>query len=188
MGVFCSQKEAGTRAEDFAEGVVAYRYNGAKLKSLDKWVYEYMKIQIFNGVEYDSAQSCSESATRIQPAESGDAKQSLSRILSGSIANNPKFIDDLTHACIPDVLEGLQDGTHFPSIDFCVRQNLHSVALSIAKNARVPLPSSIKISGWQPNPEFIAEVARSVQKRIASIFLYLVLTAKLSVLCLVKVL
>ena len=44
--------------EDFAEAVVAYRYNPQLLQQRSPEKYEFIKNAVFNGVEYLSAQSC----------------------------------------------------------------------------------------------------------------------------------
>ena len=45
-------------AEDFAETFVAFRYNPELLKKMSPKKYDYMKDNIFLGLEYDSAQKC----------------------------------------------------------------------------------------------------------------------------------
>lgn len=45
-------------AEDFAETLVAYRYNPEQLKKMSAAKYQYMKELVFGGLEYDSKANC----------------------------------------------------------------------------------------------------------------------------------
>lgn len=44
--------------EDFAETFFLYRYNGKGLRRLHPEKYEYMRVNVFHGREFDSAESC----------------------------------------------------------------------------------------------------------------------------------
>ncbi len=44
--------------EDFAETFFLYRYNGKDLRRLHPEKYEYMRVNVFHGSEFDSAESC----------------------------------------------------------------------------------------------------------------------------------
>ena len=47
-----------TPTEDFAESVVSYRYDGAYLKKLAPDKYDYIRKNVFHGIEYDSEVHC----------------------------------------------------------------------------------------------------------------------------------
>ncbi|MEX1098953.1 MAG: hypothetical protein WEB87_00920, partial [Bacteriovoracaceae bacterium] len=47
-------------AEDFAESVAAYRYNPEALKNASLEKYEFIKNKVFQGVEFDSSEKCSQ--------------------------------------------------------------------------------------------------------------------------------
>lgn len=49
--------------EDFAESVAAYRYNPQLLLTRSPAKYEFIKHSVFNGIEYTSAQACSQGTT-----------------------------------------------------------------------------------------------------------------------------
>lgn len=44
--------------EDFAETFFLYRYNGKGLRRLHPEKYEYMRVNVFHGMEFDSEESC----------------------------------------------------------------------------------------------------------------------------------
>lgn len=44
--------------EDFAETFFLYRYNGKGLRRLHPEKYEYMRVNVFHGAEFDSEESC----------------------------------------------------------------------------------------------------------------------------------
>lgn len=48
--------------EDFAETVTAYRYNAVQLKRENFPKYEYMRLRVFDGVEYDRPAGCQNKA------------------------------------------------------------------------------------------------------------------------------
>jgi len=57
-GCFTSVYGETNPAEDWAEAMSAYRYNGVKFKASCPEKYAYMKENVFNGLEYTSEKAC----------------------------------------------------------------------------------------------------------------------------------
>lgn len=55
-----SKYGATNPAEDFAETIVAYRYNPAMLKKRSLEKYEFIKKNVFQGLEFDKEENCQE--------------------------------------------------------------------------------------------------------------------------------
>jgi hypothetical protein len=53
--------------EDFAESFAAYRYNSSTLKKASPDVYQFMKKNVFHGIEYTSESSCKSTRTATPP-------------------------------------------------------------------------------------------------------------------------
>lgn len=60
-----SKYGATNPAEDFAEAFSGYRYDPEKLKELSPEKYEYMKNNVFLGIEYTSEEKCSDENTSL---------------------------------------------------------------------------------------------------------------------------
>ena len=87
--------------EDFAEAVVAYRYNPQELKQRSAEKYQFIKEIVFDGLEYTSPEKC-------------DPKQSYSsRLMSfkkqnaDRLSENPGFLRDINNVCAPHLLNGI---------------------------------------------------------------------------------
>lgn len=64
-------------AEDFAETFTAYRYNPATLKKMSPDKYNYMKDNVFLGLEYDSEEKCKDSNSTLAKIQSSIKVESL---------------------------------------------------------------------------------------------------------------
>lgn len=67
--VFVSEYAKSNPAEDFAESVVAYRYNPQFLKKTSPDKYEIIKTTVFDGVEYVSETACKNPVRESQKAK-----------------------------------------------------------------------------------------------------------------------
>lgn len=66
-------------AEDFAESLAAYRYNPELLKSINAEKYQFIKEAVFDGLEYTSANKCSEKNSITFKIQNDFANTSLKR-------------------------------------------------------------------------------------------------------------
>jgi hypothetical protein len=76
--------------EDFAESVVAYRYNPAHLRRVSPEKYEFLKNTLFDGLEYTSEEAC-----RARPRENIEAR--IDRRVAESMSSQA-FIDSVKPA------------------------------------------------------------------------------------------
>lgn len=113
-------------SEDFAETVVAYRYAGSRLKKENLAKYEYMRTKVFDGIEYDSASTCTK-GTRQQQAIL-KMKQQAKTIIPSQIpsaqdlAGDRQLMSAVQEACRKDVLDSLGDS--LKDANTCVHQKL----------------------------------------------------------------
>ncbi|WP_413560020.1 hypothetical protein [Bdellovibrio sp. HCB209] len=77
--------------EDFAETVVAYRFNGANLKVRQPEKYEFLKLRVFDEKEYLSAQACLTSKSRTETK-----KVANDILFAGAVAKAKKNANDLS--------------------------------------------------------------------------------------------
>jgi hypothetical protein len=62
-GCFPTVYSKTSPAEDFAESLTAYRYNARSFKARCPLKYNFIKEEVYNNIEYLSAESCSDSKT-----------------------------------------------------------------------------------------------------------------------------
>lgn len=123
---FVSDYAAANPHEDFAETVVAFRYDPAKLKAASPEKFKFIKDKVFGGVEYTTAQMCgpanlsiAKSMEKIKPALANFSPLSLNE---SSKAN-------LVSYCRQDTVEAFLNRGYTPYQD-CIEGAL---ALELAK-------------------------------------------------------
>jgi len=124
--------------EDFAETVVAYRFNAQRLKAQQPQKYEYMKNRVFDGIEYDSASSCSKGtkkqARRNETLGVARTLASLPAPHESELINNSKLMGEVEKACQTAMVRSLSDA----SADLlpCVHQYFNKQLLTDLANKR----------------------------------------------------
>jgi hypothetical protein len=123
-------------AEDFAECVVAYRFNPSKLKKASPEKYAFMKNTLFDGLEYTNSETCSQKNSKSQ-ARSNQAKSRMS-----ALEKNPSSIGGTAEfrtaekSCAESMFNTLSEKTTTSNNSFnqCIEKALSSsVCSEIAK-------------------------------------------------------
>jgi hypothetical protein len=116
-------------AEDFAETVVAYRFNGSRLKLENPTKYDYMKANVFDSIEYDNIKNCTQGTHRQQQAQKMQAlaKELIPKVLPtpASLAEDNDLLVRVQNACRKDILLSLGDSSA-NEVEICLRQKLGS--------------------------------------------------------------
>ncbi len=115
--------------EDFAETVVAYRYNGNRLKLENRLKYDYMKSNIFDGIEYDSIKNCSLGTHKHQKTQKMQAlvAELIPKSLPApaSLSEDHDLLVRVQDACRKDMLLSLGDSSA-SGVETCLRQKMGS--------------------------------------------------------------
>ena len=123
---FVSDYAASNPHEDFAETVVAFRYDPAKLKAVSPEKYKFIKDRVFGGVEYTTAQMCLDSNLSISKALE-KLKPTLASFAPTAIDSEMK--KNLVSYCRKDSVEAILDRGYKPYED-CIEG---AIALELAK-------------------------------------------------------
>ncbi|MFY7993948.1 MAG: hypothetical protein ACOVP4_11690 [Bacteriovoracaceae bacterium] len=144
---FVSNYAASNPQEDFAESMVAFRYDPVKLRSTAPEKYKLIKEKVFGGLEYLKPEMCLESNLKVAQAIKKIAPQ-LSNFDPKNI--NPEMRKSLVRYCRLDSVEALMDRAFLPFKD-CMEG---AMALELAKQQMI-----------KDNPQMSAE---SVMKNFFS--------------------
>lgn len=160
-------------AEDFAETVVAYRYNGMSLKKTHPAKYKYMKEKVFDGIEYDSENSCKQGTRTEQNIakleQFGKAQKVPTSGVSGKIINDSTTMKKLVEACRADVVNSL--GGSISHTDVCVREKLGGIYLESQAALKGLQVGQVGDQFAQPNfdldPQVYKDVSAAVKQQVA---------------------
>lgn len=127
---FVSNYAASNPAEDFAESMVAFRYDPAKLKSAAPEKYKLIKEKVFAGVEYLKPEMCLESNLKV-----AQAIQKIAPQLPSFDPKNltPEMKSNLVSYCRLDSVQALFDRAFLPFND-CMEG---AMALELAKQQMI---------------------------------------------------
>lgn len=111
---FVSNYAASNPSEDFAESMVAYRYDPTKLKILAPEKYNFLKEKVFGGVEYLKAEMCLDSNLEISKAI-----KKIDPLLKGFSPHqlSPEMRKELVSYCKLDTLQYILDRAYGPFND-----------------------------------------------------------------------
>lgn len=123
---FVSDYAASNPYEDFAETVVAFRYDPAKLKAISPEKYKFMKDKLFGGVEYLRPEMCADTNLFVSKSLA-KIKPSLEKFSTASIDETMK--KNLVSYCNQDSYEIFMDRNYKPYED-CMEG---AIALELAK-------------------------------------------------------
>lgn len=98
--------------EDFAETVVAYRFNGASLKVRQPEKYEFLKSHVFDGKEYLSSQACltSQSKTEVKKnANNAAFAAAVAKARKKADSLSSKFVGQAQDICLETLVKVMMD-------------------------------------------------------------------------------
>ncbi len=152
---FASEYAKENPAEDWAETIATYRYNGLNLKNSCPSKYNYIKDNVFNGAEYTDLNSCSElPKEKLQVA----SKMFLDELQNG--INLKKYSEDeVLQKCahqftryppIPSEMASCSLSMRFSeessSVDSLVKKTLLASQIPVTEKNINDLLSSIKVN------------------------------------------
>jgi tRNA isopentenyl-2-thiomethyl-A-37 hydroxylase MiaE len=113
--------------EDFAESVTAYRYNPQGLKAVSPEKYEFIKNNVFAGLEYTNERECSKT-----PQLLARASEEISRLLSHKSARELLTLETAQRECNNSVLREYDDftrRTHQMTLQQCIEGKIAEDAI-----------------------------------------------------------
>lgn len=119
---FCSHYAKDSPGEDFAESLVAYRYNPELLQAASMEKYNFIKENVFGGVEYTSQKECQ--GKRIFPQIKNDHIETI-------IANQPFSLKEALESCSDASIELiLNEPNSAENFDNCIQSEATNIQLS----------------------------------------------------------
>ncbi|MDG0815570.1 hypothetical protein [Bdellovibrio svalbardensis] len=134
-------------SEDFAETVVAYRFDGANMKQKHPDKYAYIKEHVFDGKEYLDAKSCTSSLTKteqIKQANDASYANALAYVKTHPMTSfaDDQIVEDAQTRCLDSMMKALAH--EISETETCTTRALKEIQLSKAAKAQgVSLDTSL---------------------------------------------